>query len=182
MAGDDEESKWIQASRQGDHEAYELLVARYQKMIHSVTFRMTGEASDAEDLAQEIFVAAWSQLPSFGGRSSFSSWLYRIAVNRCLNWRRSVARRKVAYTRWQEEAEEAAERAPDESDRVQEAILQLAPKLRAAIVLTVYEEMTHAEAGKALNCSETTISWRVFKARRQLRKFLGHAENSGGTR
>ena len=84
-------------SREGDQQAFEALVLRYQKMIFALTYRMTGSAADAEDLTQESFIAAFQQLDSFRGESKFSSWLYRIATNRCLNWRQRDARRERAY-------------------------------------------------------------------------------------
>lgn len=183
MASDAEESNWIQASLRGDHAAYEQLVVRYQKMIHSVTYRMTGQMGEAEDLAQEVFVIAWRQLPSFGGRSTFSSWLYRIAVNRCLNWRRGVSRRREAISNWQDHEESArGDSASESAGPVQEAVMQLEPKLRAVIVLTVYEQMSHAEVALAMQCAETTVSWRVSKARKRLRKLLEKSRVDGGVR
>ena len=80
-----EELPWVARSRQGDHEAFENLIRSHQRMIHSPTFRMTGSLANAEDLAQEAFIQAYQQLDSYRSEARFSSWLYRIAVNRCLN-------------------------------------------------------------------------------------------------
>src|SRR5262249_4142206 len=77
----DDETSLIDASRRGDAEAFSELITRYQKMIHALTFRMSGSAADASDLAQETFVQAWRKLHAFRGEAKFSSWLYRIAVN-----------------------------------------------------------------------------------------------------
>src|SRR5271167_3936531 len=89
----DEEQDWIRMSQQGDHAAFEELIKFHQRMIHSLTFRMTGSTADAEDLAQETFIRAFEQIGSFRGTAKFSTWLYRIAVNTCLNWRQSEQRR-----------------------------------------------------------------------------------------
>jgi RNA polymerase sigma-70 factor (ECF subfamily) len=77
----DEELGWIRQSREGDLAAFEELIRRYQQMIHALTFRMTGSPSDAEDLAQEVFIQAFRKLNSFRGDAQFSTWLYRIGIN-----------------------------------------------------------------------------------------------------
>src|ERR1039457_5622357 len=84
----DEELGWIRSSREGDLAAFEELIRRYQQMIHALTYRMTGSTSDAEDLAQEVFIQAYRKPGSFRGDSQFSTWLYRIGINTCLNWKK----------------------------------------------------------------------------------------------
>ena len=172
------EEQWIEDSRAGDPEAFAPLVARYQKMIHALTFRMTGSLADSEDLAQETFLRAFEQLSTYQGRSKFSSWLYRIAVNACLNWRQRETRRRQTNISWSEMrvVEGLAAEMPPElqeaSQRVQDALLRLPAKQRAAIVLTTHEGLDHAEAARVLGCSETTVSWRVFAARSKLKRWL----------
>ena len=81
-------------------------------MIHSLTFRMTGSLADAEDLAQEAFIRAYRQLDSYRGTAKFSSWLYRIAVNACLNWRQREIRREQIHASWAE-SNDALRSAPE---------------------------------------------------------------------
>ena len=137
---------------------------------------MTGSLADAEDLAQETFLRAYKQIGSFHGSSKFSTWLYSIAVHTCLNWRQKEARRQQVYA--QAATELAIHHASDENElmvevsKVQDAMLKLPSKQRAAIILTFYDGLTHAEAAKLLGCSETTVSWRVFVAKRKLKKLL----------
>ena len=88
MGDTDEQQLWVEQSRNGDHAAFAALIRAHQPMIHSLTYRMTGSVSDCQDLAQETFIRAYQQLDSFNGTSKFSSWLYRIAVNACLDWPR----------------------------------------------------------------------------------------------
>jgi len=88
-----EEVDWIRRSRAGDPQAFAALVIRYQRLIHTLTYRMTGSMSDAEDLAQETFIQAYRRIGSFRGDAKFSSWLYRIGVNTCLNWQKRRQRR-----------------------------------------------------------------------------------------
>jgi RNA polymerase sigma-70 factor, ECF subfamily len=171
----DEEQSWIARSRKGDQQAFEALVLRYQKMIFALAYRMTGTQADAEDLTQESFIAAFHQLDSFRGESKFSSWVYRIATNRCLNWRQRDVRRECAHKHWGRERELLSTPEPhgdNLSARVQQALLKLDGKQRAAIVLTTYEGLNHAEAARVLGCSEATVSWRIFSARRKLKKWL----------
>jgi RNA polymerase sigma-70 factor (ECF subfamily) len=176
MAGADDESKLIAQSLSGDPEAYAALVTRHQNMVRAMAFRMTGSLDDSEELAQEAFLRAYRQLGSFGGASKFSTWLCKIAINLSLDWRRRESRRQDIHAKWAAEAilENGRESEfPDElSRRVQVALDQLPAKQRAAIVLTVYENQSHAEAAKTLGCAEATISWRVFDARRKLKRLL----------
>jgi RNA polymerase sigma-70 factor (ECF subfamily) len=176
MAGSDDESKLIEQSLSGDPEAYAALVRQHQKMIRAVAFRMTGSLDDAEDLAQDAFLRAYQQLGSFGGGSKFSTWLCKIVINLSLDrWRRE-SRRCDIHAKWA--ADLGSEQAPDGqfpdelSRRVQLALDRLPVKQRAAVVLTIYENQSHAEAAKTLGCAEATVSWRVFAARRRLKQLL----------
>jgi len=174
MAPPDVELECIEKSLAGDAEAFAALVKQYQKMVHVLAFRMTGSLADAEDLAQETFLRAFRQLSSFRAESKFSTWLCQIAVNLSLNWRAREGRRSDVHTKWAENAiSDSAGEFPDElSQRVQRALDKLPAKQRAAIVLTVYENHSHAGAAKLLNCTEATISWRVFAARQKLKRLL----------
>jgi RNA polymerase sigma-70 factor, ECF subfamily len=147
-------------------------------MVHSLTFRMTGSLADAEDLAQETFIRAYAQLGTFRGTAKFSTWLYRIAINNCLNWRQSEARRFHLHAKSAGEISvyqlngEGHPAGRVSNEQVQAALLRLPAKQRAAIVLTIYDGMNHAEAAQVLGCSETTVSWRVFVARKKLKCWL----------
>jgi len=180
----DADADLVLQTQQGSPAAFEALVRQHQRMIHSLTFRMTGSPADGEDLAQETFIRAYEQIGTFRGTAKFSTWLYRIAVNTCLNWRQSEARRFQLQANCAEEmsaqhANEDNSQAESQSrQQVQAALLQLPAKQRAAIVLTIYDGLNHAEAAQALGCSETTVSWRVFAARRKLKRWLSQ---NGGT-
>ena len=183
MGDTDDEKIWVAQSREGDHAAFDALIRKHQQMIHTLTFRMTGSLADCKDLAQETFVRAYRQLDSYHGTAKFSSWLYRIAVNACLDWRRQEQRREQLHRHWSESSlpsESGAGIDTDElSQTVQAALMKLPAKQRAAIVLTVYGGHNHAEAAKSLGCSEATVSWRIFSARRKLKKLLSQP---GGAR
>jgi RNA polymerase sigma-70 factor, ECF subfamily len=178
MGASDDEQAWILQSQNGDPAAFEALIRLHQRMIHSLTFRMTGSMADAEDLAQQTFLRAYQQVGSFQGHARFSSWLYRIGINVCLNWRRGEQRRREVHAAWAGHSgpdQQPLHPAPEEQElncRVREALMKLPARQRAAIVLTVYDGLNHAEAAQILGCSETTVSWRIFAARNKLKRWL----------
>ena len=185
MAETDEDKAWILQSRNGNHAAFESLIRTHQRMIHLLTFRMTGSVADAKDLTQETFIRAFRQLDSYRGESKFSSWLCRVAVNASLNWRARENRRTEIHQRWSDETLKfdgagLADAAGDKATlRVQAALNRLPAKQRAAIILTVYEEMSLGEAARVMNCTTATAGWRVFAARAKLKQWLkpGGAEH-----
>jgi len=172
----------VSLSRRGDAAAFETLVRNHQHMVHALTYRMTGSLADAEDLAQETFIRAYDQMGSFNGGAKFSTWLYSIAVHACLNWRRNEARRFRAHADCA--GEMLSHPVNGEATRdgmaqaAQAALLRLPAKQRAAIVLTIYDGLNHAEAARVLHCSETTVSWRVFAAKRKLKRWLSDGRAS----
>lgn len=180
----DPDEALVLQSQRGDPAAFASLISKHQRMIHSLTYRMTGSLADAEDLAQETFINAYRQIGSYRGASKFSTWLYRIAINACLTWRRRETLRGEAAATWvktngaPQPAGEGAEAGNEWSGRTQAALLKLPAKQRAAIMLTLQDGLNHAEAAEVLSCSETTISWRVFAARRKLKRWLA----AGGER
>ena len=173
MTGTDEEAAWVERSRNGDPDAFASLIRIHQRMIHSLTYRMTGSMAEADDLAEETFIKAYDQLDSYRGDAKFSSWLYRIAINLCLDWQRRERSRTRAMRAWAQERD-CGQPSPSEDlgKRLQSALMRLPAKQRAAITLTVYEGMSHAEVAGVLGCTVAAVSWRVFAARRRLVKIL----------
>ena len=161
-------------AQRGDAAAFESLVRSHQRMIHALTYRMTGSLADADDLAQETFLSAYEQIDSYRAEAKFSTWLYRIAVNTCLNWRKRETRRSQVYAQWAESS--AAEHAPDTNrklaDEALAALMKLPPKQRAAVVLTICDGLDHREAAQALGCSVATVAWRIFIAKGKLKRSL----------
>lgn len=168
----------VRQSQSGDPSAFESLIRRHQRMICSLTYRMTGSLTDAEDLAQETFIRAYRNIGSYRGASKFSTWLYRIAINVCLTWRQRETLRVEVTANWADTEGgrgvngELAHSGNELGGRVHAALLKLPAKQRAAIMLTIYDGLNHAEAAKVLGCSETTVSWRVFVARKRLKGWL----------
>lgn len=166
-------------ARSGDGEAFAGIVREHHRRIHSLAYRMTGSIEDADDLAQETFLRAWRQLGTFRGDASLATWLHRIALHLSLNWRERASSRQRTRDAFEAESRPSARSDDSPADveaertmRIVEALQRLKPDIRAAIVLTVYEGLNHAEAAGRLGCAETTVSWRVWRGRRMLRSWL----------
>lgn len=111
------EAELIQAAREGDQHAFGLLVEANQAMAYQLAYRMTGNADDAADLTQEAFLNAWRGLSHFDGRSAFSTWLYRLTSNACIDFlRREKRRPTVSLTAEDEKGEEGGDYQTDLPD------------------------------------------------------------------
>ena len=170
----EDEREALQACRRGEREAFDLLVERYQRDVYRLCYRYLGNHEDANDMAQEAFLKAYRGLHSFRGDSAFSTWLYRIAVNACLNFR---AARKPA--------EELPEGLPDrrapaserlvleeKQQRVRAAVGRLPEKQRATLILKIYHDLTHEEVAKILGSTVGTVKANLFHALGNLRKLV----------
>jgi len=169
------EREAIEACRRGEREAFDRLVVRYQRDVYRLCYRYVNDHEDANDLAQEAFLKAWRAISRFRGESSFSTWLYRIAVNACLNFR---AQRRPTT---QELPETLADPVPgalaraegdDEARRVRAAVARLPEKQRATLILKVYHELTHEEVAEILGSTVGTVKANLFHALGNLRRLL----------
>lgn len=160
----------------GETAAFEVLVRRHQQTIFRLTRRMTRNLEDAEDLAQEAFVQAYRSLASFHGQASFSTWLYRIAVNLCLNRLRATQRedpKEVDASIPDVRADALSELLAAERDRaLAAAIEELPPQQRATLMLRAYEGLGHREIAEILGCAEGTAKANYFHAIRALQRKL----------
>lgn len=168
-----------QRCRRGDIEAFELLYRAHAGRLYSLAVRMAGSASEAEDLVQEVFLQAHRKLGSFRGESSLGTWLYRLAVNQCLDFLRSRQGRLSKNTDSLDEdgASEPAAPAPaipTSISRVdlERAIARLPEGCRAAFVLHDVEGFGHQEIAQMLGVAEGTSKSQVHKARMKLRAML----------
>jgi RNA polymerase sigma-70 factor (ECF subfamily) len=174
----DETGQLVKAAQEGDRLAFDELTRRYRDRIVALALHLTGSRSDAEDIAQEVFLRAYKQINTFEGRSEFFTWVYRIAVNRSLNCRRD---RKVRRTSDLDDPRVQAAIAVDAYGdprkaaelrqtytRLMGALDQLSPTLRTTVVLVSLQGMSHEEAAVILACPVGTIAWRMHEARGQL--------------
>lgn len=156
----------------GDASAFGQLLERHYELIFRLSARMLKNRQDAEDVTQEICLSLIDKLERFHGKSKFTTWLYQVTINAC----RDYLRRQSTIEKIQGEFVEVdALRRADENERQEnvawayEQINGLAEDMRETVLLVVAEGLSHAEAGRVLELSENTISWRMMKIRNQLK-------------
>lgn len=189
------ETELIRAARSGDRSAFEALVTANQAMVYSLAYRMTGNPEDAADIAQEAFLNAWRGLGSFGEQSSFSTWLYRLTSNACIDFLRREKRRPALSMTLEEDSDDDDRQAdlPDErfsperelerkeaAQAVRRGLAALSPEHREVLVLRELEGLSYQEISAALGIEEGTVKSRIARARLALRDFLQKEGNFFG--
>ena len=182
-----DEEALVRRVRLGDLEAYDELVRRYQERIYATIYHMTSNHEDANDLAQESFIKAFQALKTFKGGSSFYTWLYRIAVNKTINF---LKQRKNRVHMSLDDLDFNAEHDPDlvafvsdKTPRREAGLAELQEKLNAAmlklsephrlvVVLHDVQGLSHDEIAKIMDCNIGTVRSRLFYARQQLQGYL----------
>lgn len=178
-----EEARLIQEAQKGNVASYDVLIRYHYTKLYGLVYNMTSNNEDAEDLLQEIFLKAYQSLPRFKGNSSFYTWLYRIAINRSINF---IKRRKKRQTLSLDQVDGAVERDPDYVDlssrespfrdmtltelqeKLNKALLTLSEKHRTVVILHDIQGIPHQEIADMLKCSQGTVRSRLFYARKQL--------------
>ncbi|MBX9745273.1 MAG: sigma-70 family RNA polymerase sigma factor [Hyphomonadaceae bacterium] len=169
-----DEARLIAAARRGDSRAFAALVDAHQQAVRGFLRRFTGLWGDADDLAQEAFVTAWSKLSRFEGRSSFRSWVCGIGFRIARDTKRSHTRGAVRDNEWlAAQGDESEDTAPIE-DRMAlaEAMAQLPDEQRAAVALCLGEGFSHSEAAEILNLPLGTVKSHVTRGRERLLRAL----------
>jgi RNA polymerase sigma-70 factor (ECF subfamily) len=170
----------IDRVRAGQTGAFADLVRRHQDRVYGMALRATGKPEDAEDLAQEVFLSVFRGLESFKGDAKFTTWLYRIAWNRCADWLRRN-RKPGRRTTQLEEADDLADGRSDpaaevlgEDDRLRmrRALDGLDDRYRSVVELSCIQGLSYAEVGTALGLPVKTVETRLYRARKLLRERL----------
>lgn len=177
----------VARSQKQDVAAYNELIQRYHKKIYALVYNMTSNKEDAEDLVQEVFFKAYSALKNFKGDSSFYTWVYRIAVNRTINF---IKRRKKRMGVSLDDVDGGVERDPtyvelsskespfrdatlsELQEKLNRVLLTLSEKHRAVVVLHDIQGVPHEEIAKMLGVSSGTVRSRLFYARQILQAEL----------
>lgn len=177
----------VQRAQRGDHTAYDELVRRYQERVYATIYHMTANHEDANDLAQETFIKGYQALGSFKGDSSFYTWVYRIAVNKTINF---LKQRKNRSHLSLNDLDFNAEHDPDlvalvceKTPRRDLNLAELQEKLNAALqklsevhrlVVTLHDVqgLSHDEIATIMDCNIGTVRSRLFYARQQLQAYL----------
>lgn len=181
------EKSLIHKSQQGDIESFEMLIKEHQKLVFNIAYRMLGNMEDAKDAAQEIFIKAYKSLHNFQGTCSFSTWLYRIATNTCLD----ALRKRKAYHHYsydkpiETEDGEVVRNIPDTQNlpedivekrelrkNIQHAINCLPEHHKMVIILRDIKGLSYEQIGDILECSQGTVKSRISRARNALKHVI----------
>ena len=182
-----EERVLVRRAKSGDLPAFDELVCRYQERVYATLYHMTANHEDAHDLAQESFIKAYQALKTFKGDSSFFTWVYRIAINKTINF---LKQRKNKTHISLNDLDFNAEHDPDLMALISEKtprrdvnLAELQEKLNAAmqklsdvhrLVVTLHDVhgLSHEEISKIMDCNTGTVRSRLFYARQQLQAYL----------
>ena len=182
-----EESELVHRARKGDLGAYDQLIQRYQERIYATVYHMTSNHEDANDLTQEAFIKGFQALKSFKGGSSFYTWVYRIAVNKTINF---LKQRKNRSQMSLNDLDFNAEHDPDLvalisdktprreaglaelQEKLNEGLQKLSEPHRLVVTLHDVQGLSHEEIAKIMGCNIGTVRSRLFYARQQLQGFL----------
>jgi RNA polymerase sigma-70 factor (ECF subfamily) len=181
----------VREARRGDKDAFKELVERYQRKVMGIAVGMVHNPEDAMEITQETFVKAYESLEGFKGESSFYTWLYRIAVNRAIDFRRRARRYptigledrfgsadgKESYEEVLGEEEGRNDpfqqtQSREVGDRVAEAIAELTPDHKAVILLREVDGLSYEEISRVMQCSKGTVMSRLHYARKKLQRKL----------
>ena len=179
------EAELIQTARSGDRAAFGALVEQHYTMVYNLAFRMVGDPDDAADLTQDAFLTAWRSLASFQGQAAFSTWLYRLTSNACIDFLRREKRRGTLSLTAEDdedgrELELADQRFSPERELEKKEALQavrkglaaLSPGHRQILVLREMEGLSYEEIARVLDLEEGTVKSRIARARLALKEFL----------
>jgi RNA polymerase sigma-70 factor (ECF subfamily) len=177
----------VRGARHGDLQAYDELVKRYQQRIYATIYHMTSNHEDANDLAQESFIKAFQALKSFKGGSSFYTWLYRIAVNKTINFlkqrknRTHMSLNDIDFNAEHDPnvmaliSEQTPRRAAgltELQEKLNAVLMKLSEPHRLVVVMHDVQGLSHEEIAEAMDCNVGTVRSRLFYARQQLQGYL----------
>lgn len=180
------DTELVRKAAAGDSDAFEQLVLSYEKPIYNLCLRMCGNADDAMDLTQETFLKAWHSLGSFRADAAFSTWLYRLCSNLCIDHLRREQKRKVLPLQVEDSdgderpldvpdpAAGPEERLSAQEDRQQvaDALQSLEPEYREALTLRVLHDLSYADIAAVLQVREGTVKSRIARAREKMREAM----------
>ena len=187
-----EESLMVEAIVSGQTERFEELVELYKDRIYNMAFRFTANAHEAQDLTQEIFITLFKNLCSFKGQSALATWIYRVSLNRCLDWKRRQKRRPFIFSpKRREDVQDMLDKASkpfdspeddyfkrEESRELHQAVKSLPEKYQTVIILFHFQRLSYQEISHILELPPRTVETRLYRGKMMLRKALsGQTEN-----
>ncbi|MBU4267324.1 MAG: sigma-70 family RNA polymerase sigma factor [Acidobacteria bacterium] len=184
MIGEKSDRELLEQAAAGDQAAFAMLVRRHQIRVLNLAYRFSRDRQDAEDLAQEVFLKVWRHARSFKGQAAFSTWLYRLAVNTCLNYRQRKKSRPKSLpltADLESRAEAAAEglEARQRQDLLGRAMAALPARQKMALILAGFEGKSYEEIAAVMEVSVPAVESLLFRARRNLAATLRPLKKKG---
>ncbi len=178
----EEEQRLIRLARDGDGEAFACLMRAHQDPVYRLALRMTGNEQDAQDISQEVFLKAYTELADFRGDSRLSVWLYRVTTNLCIDLQRKKKRRPTVSLVQEDPDGEAEEMefpdlryAPETQaerralqEAISDALAQISPQHREILLLREYGDHSYEEIARMLHLTEGTVKSRLARAREKI--------------
>ncbi len=186
----DNEKEWIRLARAGDQAAFGRLVNAYQKPVYNLTYRMLGDAAEAEEAAQEAFLRAYKYLESYDPNRAFSTWLFSIASHYCID---QLRKRRITWLSFKDEIAttdnattgpttihlasyspnpESVVAKQERAAHIQRMLDALSPTDRAAITLLYWYDYSYQEIAEVLDLTVSAVKSRLFRARRSLAELI----------
>lgn len=164
----------VRGCLRGDEACFGQLLGRYEKPVYNLAFRFAGTKDDAEDITQAAFVKVYENLASYDPRRKFFSWMYRIALNEALNFKRAQKGASDLPEDVPVEEETIHEKLEnqEEQQQIEQALFGLSPDLRSVIVLHYFADCSYADISFILDIPERTVKSRLYEARDRLRRLL----------
>ena len=174
------DDRTIEACQRGDPEGFRLLFEVYKDRVYSIAlYFFNGDEASAHDITQQIFLKLMTHITQFGNRSEFSTWLYRLVANACLDRKRAL-RRFVSFDNSRAEIREVRKSIEEKviqrelEASIRAAIGSLKPKLKMAILLKHFEDLSYDEMAEVLGCSKGTVASRLNRGHQILARKLAH--------
>lgn len=185
-----EDSLLVEAIKAGEMQQFEVLVDKYKDKIYNMARNITGSQQEAQDLAQDIFLLIFKNIGSFQGRSSLSTWIYRISINKCLDWQRKQQRKNsflhtLYRSKDQDQHIDPMEQLPNRQPTPEEQYIKneqirelrniiqgLPEKYQKVIILFHYQQMTYQEIADVLELPVRTIETQLYRGKQKIREQL----------
>lgn len=179
-----QEQVWVQEAMAGDQQAFSKLVEAYQRPVYNLTYRMLGNPQEAEDAAQETFLRAYSKLKQYNPKHKFSTWVFSIANNHCID---RLRKRRATYVSIDDNPvlqnlESDSPRPEREATRSEQArelqklLENLEPEYRTPLILRYWEELSYEEIAQSMDLTVSAVKSRLFRARKQMADIYAQAQ------
>ena len=167
---DQNEARLVKRAKQGDMHAFEELIIQHEKIVYNVALRMMNHSEDAKDISQEVFLKAYRNIGNFDERSQFSTWIYRITANTCIDEMRKRKGRQSFSLEEELESEEGSMQREEQKSEILQALESLSPEHKVAVILRDIKGLSYEEIAEILELTLGTVKSRISRGRNQLKQ------------